>query len=402
MAMKPALKEYFSQRSWWHLSNGSTLTNKKVGYRSLGNITTNVGDYVSPLNHAYTSTTVYGVLVKRRLWIGERLWETEDGVSATPYTPETYFPSTFEPNALASALVEAYDKLRGNIDVSVDLVQWRATLKMVASYRRAVFGLVQVAKGIKPLIDKHDRIVREVRLETSDARRRRRTRELNDLGNEIAAMRLQYMYGVKPTMQTLHDLATKAIKPEPGLLRCEGKGRVIRESVTNQFSMSTNVPLRHKIRISDRARVVLYFNPPQSILTQLSEISTLNPVGLLYEATPFSFVVDWLYDFGSWIRTLETAFIHKNNYVDGYQTLTQRTSIQSIISGVEGAGTFARTTWFGRGDATQSRFSRTRLSTAPFPINPVKQTTFGVTRQLNAIALAKVVLLRGDSLARVK
>jgi hypothetical protein len=197
-------------------------------------------------------------------------------------------------------------------------------------------------------------------------------------------------------MATIHDFAKLAVTPPPqqGLLQCEGKGSVV--SYTQKLVGNSSVKESHIIKVSDRAAIKMFYNPPVSVMNQLGQISSLNPVSILYEVIPFSFVLDWAIDIGSWIRTLETAFLHRNEFVIGWQVQLQRTTITSQKVGIERPLQNQTISWDLKGNLMSQRYDRKLLSTPVFPIRPVKQFTFGVGRQLNAIALAKATLLNAD------
>lgn len=405
MAMKPYGQTFQTWCITYDRSNGSTQVMRRVGTRSLGDVFTKKGNYRTPNNHSYRSVRSRGYIGSTKTYAGGRLQRSVTGSQPFPFSYTHLFPAGFEGHALTAALSDAYEKLRGNVDLSVDLVQWRQTLKMVSLYRRLVSGIAKSAYSLIPKIDNIKSLKRDLSDPQLGKRRARRlTRELNRATNALARARLEYTYGWSPTMSTIYEFAHAAANPPGGgFLVCEGKGNTEYFRRYSRTSISSKVPTVAIVRISERARVKLLYRPPNGVLSDMAKISSLNPVSLLYEATPFSFVLDWAVDVGEWIRILETAFIHRNEFISGDQTITQRCTISDICAGVDYLsidnfknGNFTVLDLTGIG--VQTRLARTGLSSPPVPINPQKQFKFGVGRQLNALALAKVVLLDADNL----
>lgn len=371
------------------------------GQRSISDITTQVGNMVTPNPHAYTSTRWRG-------WVGSAYykagdtWTQVDGLFGTPFTYSSYFLPV-DAAAYNVAIGRMYDALRGSVDLSVDLVQWRKTLQMISLYRRLVSSIAYSAKRLVPQIDNIDRLRKDLtNVKRGSKRAKRLGRELNGALNTLAVARLEYVYGWSPTMSTLHDIAKGAIlTDEPGLLKVEGNGSTKSRKEFTSYPIHSGVPSVFISSVSTRERIVCYFNPRPNTLDALSKISSLNPVSILYEATPFSFVLDWAIDISGWLRTYETAFVHQNEFVKGFHTTVTRWDVDARTNGVWFQYPNAPDVAFNRynlqGTAVKVQFNRRVLASAPFPRAPVKNFKFGLDRQLNAIALAKVTLLKADN-----
>lgn len=397
-----------TRSSSWYYDNYYKTTTKTlftISRRSLGGIVTYHGDFKAPTNHAYTKDVWRGWFGQIEQYYNGRLDSSRVGSQPHDYgNVLNYVSSSFEASALTKAQSDAYEKLRGSVDLSIDLVQWRLLVNMLNFKRNLVRGLVDTALSLRPTVETIEELKR--RLADPQTRRRRAkrmARKVNNLLNHLADARLTYVYGVAPTMSTIHDLGMMFMNPkEPGFLRCEGKGQVTQTIVVQNTSIAGgSLPSQHTFIVSDRARVVMYFTPQREVLDNLGRISSLNPVAILYEATPFSFVLDWAWDIGGWIRDIETAFLHRNDFVGGYQSVSKRIICYSELRGTDYSGppangNFVRYDLTGSGRRT--RFQRTGLMSAPYPVKPARQFSFGIGRQLNAIALAKGVLLRADDL----
>lgn len=234
-------------------------------------------------------------------------------------------------------------------------------------------------------------------------RARRIARKLNSTLNAIARARLEAVYGWMPMASTIHDLALQTLTPDaPGLLVVEGKSKIIRRIKKESFAISARVPLIHYIMLSDKARVVMFFNPQPTVMTMLGKITSLNPVSVLYEACPFSLVLDWAWGVSTWLRTVETAFLHRNDFAGGWQDLTRRYAVESVMSGTDrSSGNWSSGTWTTfalQGEGTLTARSRSNFGFPPWPARPVRQFKFGSEKMLNAMALTKATLLDADAL----
>lgn len=404
MAMKPYNSETWGQSNTWSKYGGYATVNRVVARKSLGNITTTHGDYKTPNRHTYYLSRARGYEGKRTRYANREQMDWTQGVQPYVYNYGPHVPADFESSALSMALSKAYDELRGNIDSSVDLVQWRKTVDMLRLYRRLVKGIAEAGVAMARSVKQVKRLERERSLVKRYSRRGRRiTRQLNHGLNMMARARLEYAFGWRPTMGTIYDLAILATHPPgPGLITVSGSGSLLQTKKALDYSIDPNGPVTHYITISDRARVKMFYNPSVNIMTDLAKISSLNPVSIMYELMPFSFVLDWAIDVGGWIRTLETAFLHRNNFIVGWSTQVQRTNIRSEMHlkaaepGYLPYGTY--TDWALNGQAVVTRFDRKILNSAPFPTRPAKRQKFGVETQLTALALAKSVLLDADKM----
>lgn len=401
MAMTPYSRNTSGKSHYFdHYDKSTLVTMFPLSQVSLGGIITSHGDFHSPTGHAYKKQAWRGYYGSVVSVFGGKLSTERNGAMPYSYSSVTSLLSTTaDPNALNSAISDAYEKLRGSVDLSIDLVQWRQVVAMMSGYRRLKSGIVSAAASLVIPVEKAERLTAEVKRERRRRRAKRLTRELNQTLNYIAEKRLEYVFGWKPTMGSIYDLALKAITPqEPGHLRVEGKGKVVINRQAVNFSIDSKVPIIHTIQESSRARVVMYYTPIGDVLEKLSEITSLNPASITYELIPFSFVLDWAIDVGGWIRSLETAYVHRNNFAGGYQTVTTRYTVSSSMNGRNQTSPGNFTTYDLRGSMVQSSLNRVGLNGAPFQARPVRQFSLGASRALTAIALAKVTLLRADNL----
>lgn len=372
------------------------------GGNSLGAIVTQMGDFHSPTPHSYTKNVFRGYLGSIAV-VGFQYTFLRSGAMPYVYNYNGHVPTSFDDAARTLCLKDAYEALRGSVDLSVDLVQWRNMMQMVNLKKRLITAIARQAKHLVPTIERAEKLSRELRPRRGrrpvGSRARRLTRELNSSLNWLAERRLEYSYGWRPTIKTLQELGQQTARRAGEVIKVEGKGRTRDTFQRKEYSISANCPVVHTVNVSNRCRCVMFFTPQPSMIDSLQRITSLNPASIFYEAMPFSFVLDWVVDFSGWLRTLETAFVHQNDFAGGYMTQTMRTTVDSSMQGTEGPQTTLNNTYYNlQGTAVVTKFSRSMLTSAPFPRKPVVALNFGLERSLNAASLAKATLLRADKL----
>lgn len=402
MAMTAYSQSTYGQRHVvYGFNGGSTIENRLVGGRTLSNVVSQHGNFRTPNPHTYTKVVWRGLVGSMKQYSSGYFVIASSGVWHTPFNFSLGWPNEFEPSALNMAYSNAYEQLRGSVDLSIDLVQWKQIIQMASLHRRLVREISNAGKNLLSKIELVERRERELTRARTKRSAKRISRLLNQAANRLADARLEYVHGWSPTMSTIYELGKGILLPdEPGMLVCKGTGRALQQRNVNGYYVNNKVPVVHHVTISDRARVVMYFTPQPSVLDNLGKISALNPLSVAYEVTPFSFVLDWAYDISGWLRTLETAFLHRNDFVGGYQTRTQRCESSALMAGADitnsNPSAMSYIEYALRGQATQVRFSRSTLSVPPYPAKPVKQFKLGASRMLTAIALSKATLLRAD------
>jgi len=118
--------------------------------------------------------------------------------------------------------------------------------------------------------------------------------------------------------------------------------------------------------------------------------SSLNPVAIGWELVPYSFVVDWFIDVGSYLRDLETYWLFNSIFRGGYKS----TLFRGQLSGTCGYSDFFAANYFTAVKAIaatrnhkKTQFNRVLLSSYPCPNLPRVNTDLSSGRLLTAAAL---------------
>lgn len=204
---------------------------------------------------------------------------------------------------LERALQRAMAKLtEPSVDMAVNLAEVGQTIKMI---RRP---LSAVGDGLK-------RILRPPRKTGSTAKRKRSlTSEAKKLPQYIADRWLEARYGLMPAIIDVNE----GIK-----MYNAGIGRILRaydrhaaveveRKCTSTVSQASYwvypFMLQHDTEFTTRARATVYFERERGPVWDSFHIATqlgLNPLyaaSTVYELIPFSFVLDWAFDVGTWLK----------------------------------------------------------------------------------------------------
>lgn len=278
-------------------------------------------------------------------------------------------------NAINQAAGALSSKVRGDLDLSIDLFQWKQTAKLV------------------------DRIWNLSRtLERSWRNVKRRQGPVK----EIANLYLEWTFGLAPTLDTLFGLVKKinsdGLSGE-GLIHCRGRGKTTDLFVGTSSSVvyvngpyySFSAPILYNQTSEYRCQYDIYLKPELSQWQKIGEYATLNPVSWIYESVPFSFVLDYFWNFSRFLRSMETAMLHSARFHSGtvtYTLLQRTTPVTSQLLSPDGLVKLAGTS----GSHTFKGLDRYVLSSFPVPSLPSFDIQMGARRMVNVAALLSQML----------
>lgn len=313
-----------------------------------------------PLAATYTVTTGYGAT---DTWSGNYV-----GVSENLAT----WLSADMDAAVAAAHSELMDAIRGGMDISVDAFQGKQTI----GTPKQIFKVLNEMRKVGRKLKRGDII-----------------QPMKQAGNAW----LIWVYGVKPTMQTIYD-ATKFNRDHylNEVKVFEGKAT----RVTSKDIFVDNWPDEGgwsstcKVKTSCRAQFKVRMKIPDNALTSAARLSSLNPASIAWELMPWSFVIDWFFNVGDYLRGLETSLVYGRYFSDGFLTKT-------FISEADQSAVREKTppvgvVWSGsyRATARDVSLNRTILSSFPDVPFPKIRPELSSGRLLNAAALLTTFLGR--------
>lgn len=283
--------------------------------------------------------------------------------------------SDLETHLYNTCLSRMFDRIRGEIDLAVDVAQAGQTIGMMR-------GAAKVVSFAGDLV----RSVRSRRPIGEISRFLARTGRRFDSTKTVGSLWLEYQYGWRPLVQTVYDCANRLVEPSltdrwPLLvLKTRAKER---EPLTLKRPAPYFPPFKERIDslAIHRGEMVAQWRIPPSRLLDFSRWTSLNPAGIAWELMPYSFVVDWFIDVGGWIRNLESAMLFQSAFVRGYYTYTCQHEMNGSIS-----------EQIGQSYASMSSYRILRkknraVLTNVFPKTPVFRPKLGPERLLSAAGL---------------
>lgn len=269
------------------------------------------------------------------------------------------------------------DTIRGNMDLSIDLLQGHQAFKMI----RDVGKITRFALSLRRNPSKIVSAVRHLGWRGS----------VSGAGGTWLAVQ----YGIKPLMSSIYGLAMHTANHynnEFAFSKAKGKSRSSRVDNNASFQWPdytyTN---RWEGNTTSRCEMGIVMRIPDNSLTNVARLTSLNPVSMAWELMPWSFVVDWFFNVGGYLRDLETALAYSSYFVRGYRTDTTLTEYEILahraISGVE--------RYYGDWGLKMERKSKDRyvLSSYPMPARPIFKANLGSGRLLNAAGLLSQFLI---------
>lgn len=278
-------------------------------------------------------------------------------------------PTPFDSNVYNSCLDKLNEKIRGNLDLAVDLAEGGSTIRMI----RDATKFTNFVRGLGP--------------------------------KQWANRWLEYQYGWKPLLSSVYGAAE------------ESRRNVLNQIEHVQARSRTPVPVQFPSSIPGS----YVFNALPSISVNsrwgTAEVgckigmafladdgfdparwASLNPLSIAWELCPYSFVVDWFYDIGGYLRSTETALLYRTAFRSGYVSewarLDARYRAQGAVSAYS-TGTYSHDYIWDVGYARRwCQFRRTLLSSYPFPRVPSFKADLGSNRLISAAALLSQLLHR--------
>jgi len=212
-------------------------------------------------------------------------------------------------------------------------------------------------------------------------------------GKDLANGWLAFQYGWRPLMSDIFDAANEALNITLETINTirgsakrplEGLGSIKRYICNDTWDVTSQG------KGVQACRIVISCTLPGATLDRWT---SLNPLSLAWELTPYSFVVDWFYDVGSFLRNAETSLLYDTRFKSGY------VSELYAYEGTETADSGQRKNYLGnnppqykecryaRSAIKYIEFYRTKLTSYPLPRAPSFRSDLGSQQLLSLAAL---------------
>lgn len=275
------------------------------------------------------------------------------------------------------ALQKLYDSLRQDVDLSIDVYQGGQALRMLKDFGRLV------SHPVKTLANAMGSLVSSGKI-----------RKGSDL---ISRKWLEWQYGIRPSIDTVSTLLgdlKKAALDGNGFLVARARASNALDFVHSGKHGPSNslLPYTVEVHANRRCEIGIRYGIANAQLNALSQFTALSPVSFLYENIPYSFVVDWVYDIGGYLRSMETACMTGLELKSGY--VSDLVHVENVGKSKAGITDNYRCTHIVnlKSKSKYASFSRTVLGGMPLPMAPTFDPKLGTQRLLSAASLLRGLL----------
>ncbi len=284
-----------------------------------------------------------------------------------------------EPHDISVIENEALDKLnqkvRGSLDLSVSGFELKQTRDMLKSL---------TPKG---LANHAQQIYQSLRFSGKPGNLWDWTK---DASGVPADLWLQYQYGWKPLLSDVFGAADEAQNSvQKGLTSFTASSMRRAEGQTIQYSLGGSGSWEGFKNLNGKwaCKYGLVLDCGLTTPERLQRWTSLNPVSIAWELIPYSFVVDWFYDIGGYLRAVESSLVNDVSFVSGYKSTIRAYEYSPFIEwkNVNAGGGIYNGQCSGHNKYV--KFERTILGSYPLPNVPRFKSDLGATRLTSAAAL---------------
>ena len=287
-------------------------------------------------------------------------------------------------SVLNRALSRLNDQVRGNLDLSIALAESGKTAKMVKNAGKVItFAGNHRPPGGYPVLPKLGPL-----------------RRFSDVTHALANGYLEFKYGWKQLLSDVFNVADESIRFTMNQLQRFSASASDRQESDVVYITSvngeSNVPLKVKWVVVRKARYCVKLLIPNSSF-DIARWTSLNPVSLGWELIPYSFVVDWFVDIGSYLRNFETSCYYNTMFQNGYKSSLSVHTSEGSVDGYKSTSAFDGSKTEINGLQNSSKvinFARTPLYSYPTPSLPKFQVDLGSSQLTSAAALLRQFLRR--------
>jgi len=316
-------------------------------------------------------------------------WSSKLGTAVAGGAPSA---PTHDGLARNKAIRKLVDSIGSGLDANLaqDFVQFRQTAKTISdSVSKIASSLIALKKG--------DLIGATKFLWGSHPSKFRKSRPLKP-GAPLADNWLAMQYGWKPLLNDIDGVCKSLANyfQSNSLVRSARSASTV-TTVENIADLTRNtspflVIGDHMRRRSTTCKFVVHYQVDSALQSFLAQTGFTNPVNLLWEVLPFSFVADWFLPIGPYLETLSS--FDGLQFVDGCQTQFTRVNIYRSLN-YSGTPNFPwyYEEYFGGFQRESVLLDRNRLLAFPNLTFPEFKSPFDSHNQhiLNGLALIRAV-----------
>jgi hypothetical protein len=207
-------------------------------------------------------------------------------------------------------------------------------------------------------------------------------------GAQLPQSWLESQYAWKPLLSDVYgamDKLTASNRFNDWVVTVKG---VVREEFADSgiLNSGSDWPCLRQQKGFDGCFVRLDYIPTNDVLAHISSLGLTNPLALVWEKTPYSFVVDWFLPIGDWFSVLDATLGY--TYLSGSRTERQDTSatftgLPRSASGTKPGSAFNTT----RADAWRKTIRRRSYPSSPLPNLPRLKNPLSLGHMTNGLSL---------------
>lgn len=289
-----------------------------------------------------------------------------------PLPDITAVPQDLVDQAYNAALEKMYEKIRqSSLNLAVDLAEGKQLLQMI----------LDLKKWSK-------RLLKNLRKDLLGGT----GRETLDMLSKIPSRWLGYNFGLLPTVYSALELSTffylksGELTLHPSKSTKHGIGR---ETIPR--SADDTIPERLvKSQWSALSEFGCTYKIVDAELFNQSRLTSLSPVGIAWELTTLSWLVDYFIDIGGYLSLLEASAARGLAFSYGYHTAGSKATLElTVDDGYLSANGGSRYVWNLAGNRIKFTKTRSVLTEFPRPVFPSLQVDLNARRLSYITALLK-------------
>lgn len=215
-----------------------------------------------------------------------------------------------------------------------------------------------------------------------------------DQTKAIANAWIGLQYGVRPLLDDVRGAAESLAKLHtrlPPVQRAEAR-EVVHYSIMSSGTVNPGDYPRKFVNLSEvtqEHKYVIYYRSSPTVSSLPTSLGLTNPASIVWELTPWSFVVDWFFPVGDYLSSLDATV--GVDFVDGSYTVFTRTKAIRNFDWNAKIGSTSYTIHKGFGNSSYEGIScqRTKLTSFPMPSLPTIKNPLSTGHMLNAMALLR-------------
>lgn len=234
--------------------------------------------------------------------------------------------------------------------------------------------------------------------ESARKHRKHIKRMKKDPDSAVANAWLELQYGWRPLLEDVHGsaelIAQKNLREVRTRVRKSVSG--YEEGVARDFQSGSEHHLSEYTLKYTVSYIIYYATPSDSIKT-LAQVGITNPALIVWELTPWSFVVDWLLPVGNFLSSLDatTGLVFEKGCKTVFSRYTRKNTIVGGMAGSLNSPTgYQKTEVHAKSQRELVKCNRTVISSFPRPSLPRFKNPFGPEHLANLTALMRQTFKR--------